>query len=448
VLRNVIKTNYQNIIFLHIFLFLLFSFVGATYSALIIVSRSQLFDSIFTIFFIFFCIIGVYYIFKKKSYYCWALASGIHFGIFLGILLTSPSESTIWVTDSQVTHGPYASLYSEFFLTGQLPASSAPQGKATHVWIGFFFFLFGKSIYSSIIGQYILKIFTCFFIFLIGKNLLNKRLGELSATIYALAPTPLFYTTVLYKEFMIHFLYTVIIYFLYKSILSKKIFFAFSNIFLIIPFFYLLMLERFYFIVLLFPSFFIFLFNKNKNTIWAKIILLSFSAYYVVAHYSLSPKFFFVNFELLSTLRLKHSEFLDILYSYNYNIPYFLAVIKIILTPFFSFNKFDIFFDFAQLLIWGSFVHQVIITMAIFSFLSYLIHFKRYVVFFSFGLPFLLFILFAAYVSPWAGRIRDSFYPLISVFAALFFLSIKIRKKTQKIPFKFEFEFKDIKTLS
>jgi len=433
------ESYFKHPLFFQVIFLCLFILIGMAYSTLILASNSQILDSIITIFFLLASVCSTYYIFKNNSYYCWALILGIHLGIFLGIVIFSPPQNTIWVIDSLTSHKPNALIHAESFAAGRFPSTHSPQGNATHFWIGFFFFLFGNNIYASVIGQYILKIFTCFLIFSLGKNLLNKKLGELSCTIYALSPTPLFYTTVFYKEFMVHFLYVAIMYFLYKSIISQKKLSALLNILLIFPFFYLIMLERFYFLVLLSSSFFIFLFNKNKKTIIAKATLLCFILYYVITKYSLSYQFLSVNLQTIASLRAKNLEFLDILHSYNYNIPYILALVKIILTPFFSLNKFTIFFDFAQLLIWGSFVHQFIVLTAMSSFVLYLLHFRRYVVFLSFGMPFLLFILFAAYISPWAGRIRDSFYPLISIFAALFFLSIK-KNNLRKIPFNIEFQ--------
>jgi hypothetical protein len=67
----------------------------------------------------------------------------------------------------------------------------------------------------------------------------------------------------------------------------------------------------------------------------------------------------------------------------------------------------------------GSFINQVIITLSILGFYKTIKNKKQIALHFFVILPFIIFLLFAAYIGPWSGRLRDSFYPIIAVYGSV-----------------------------
>ena len=134
--------------------------------------------------------------------------------------------------------------------------------------------------------------------------------------------------------------------------------------------------------------------------------------------------------EKVQQQRSYHSSFSDIINQFNYMIPYPVAFIKILFSPYFSNNKFSIFTGPSSLLSWGSFINQLIIISAIVGLLK---NFRKSSVHFYLWLPLLIFLLFAAYISPWSGRLRDSFYPLIACYAAYYLYNNKYFRKIFRI---------------
>ncbi len=123
--------------------------------------------------------------------------------------------------------------------------------------------------------------------------------------------------------------------------------------------------------------------------------------------------------EFIKNLRIHHASFRDISHRFNYDIPYVVAILKTLMTPIWSPDKLAMFKGASALITWGSFVHQ----MTMFSYLAAIVHIAR-VKKLRLGLhmqiPFIIFVLVAAYVSPWAGRIRDSFYPFLVLYASYY----------------------------
>ena len=172
--------------------------------------------------------------------------------------------------------------------------------------------------------------------------------------------------------------------------------------------------ERFYLSFLFIPTLLLTLWNirinKPTKAILTTLFLASIAWYLSTNNINLSTCVSYIQ-----GLRVSYSAFSDVNYAYNYNIPYPLAVIKIAFTPFFTFNKFNLFYDYSYILIWGSIIHQLTMLISTWSlFLNIKENFYKHL---TLTISFILFMLICAYVSPWSGRLRDSFYPLIAAYA-------------------------------
>tara|TARA_Y100000296_G_C5146102_1_gene243769 strand:+ start:616 stop:882 length:267 start_codon:yes stop_codon:yes gene_type:complete len=77
------------------------------------------------------------------------------------------------------------------------------------------------------------------------------------------------------------------------------------------------------------------------------------------------------------------------------------------------------FYNYSYLLIWGSFLNQLVITIFAFQVLRNIkIAFTKYWYIF---LPLVFYFFLFAYIAPFSGRLRDVFYPMISIWSATLF---------------------------
>jgi len=131
----------------------------------------------------------------------------------------------------------------------------------------------------------------------------------------------------------------------------------------------------------------------------------------------------FVNIWTLSELveyfkdyRIQYNSYSYMNDKYNKDLPYILSFIKLYLTPFFTLDKFKLFFDFSILLTWGSFIHQA--TMMLFTigaFHELKNNFRRGLINI---LPFFIFMVAFAYIASYSGRTRNSYYSIICMYAS------------------------------
>jgi len=401
--------------------------VGILYSVLLFIYPSINKDSFITI--VFLAIIFSLFILNikvinknslyKNSYYKYIavlMTLALHSGILLGCYFVDVKDSILWVVDSYEMHLPGAINVANYLAGNEgIRDTGSAWDKIyfTHILVGIFFYVFGISpIISSIVLMFA-KMGTVFVIFLLGKRLFDNKIAAIAAVIYSLMPTILLYTLVFYKEAIIQFLVVSIILFFHDVFNAKRK--VYSSIMLVILL-SLIMNERFY----LFPIFVAIIYmnllfdhsiGKTIKIIFSMIILLASIQFYLIY----STVIDFANIlQIVEGFRVAYNSYDDV-NDINANLPYVLSIIKLIFTPFFTLNKFDLFGNFSYILIWGSIFNQVVIAISLIGmYKSLSLNFKKhwYVI-----TPFIIFLSVFAYVSPYNGRLRDSFYPIIVIYA-------------------------------
>lgn len=343
------------------------------------------------------------------------------------IILKSPN-TFFWVDDSLKTHLNESLKFTHFF-QGNPPDASMGiySGLSTHSFTGLLFTIFGVNVLATVIAQLFFKVLAAAFIYKAAHFLWDKKTALLAMLLYGLCPTIFFYNLVFYKESAVQAFYAALIYFTLKIFVDKK--YLYLVPFLV--FFAALLRERFYisYVFLVTVALVAFQFPLKKHPKQNILMLLSglTAVFFVYRHQSIQIQ---TLPETLVHYRSLHTNFGDVMNQYNYDIPYPVAFIKILFSPYFSPNKFKIFKDFSTLLTWGSFVNQAIILASVLGFIKLA---RTKFLHFSLWVPFILFLLFTAYISPWSGRLRDSFYPLISCYAAYFICHNKFIKKALKL---------------
>lgn len=349
----------------------------------------------------------------------------LNLGILLATLFFNIPESFFWTQDAIVTHIPQSTKFTNFFLgRGQL-SSEIIQGTTTHFLNGALFAILGKGIFASTLAQLIFKCLALYAIYEIAIILWCPRVATLAVCLYAFSPNNFFYTVVFYKESAVQALYALILLSALKIFIQKK----FLHIILLTISIILLNSERFYLAYLLLPMLVFLAVYYFARPNWKQLVILTILSAFIV-FMILTSKYYDLNIhgiiEAIQIKRAQYSSYSDVLNKYNYDIPYVLAFVKILLSPFFTFNKFKIFSDFSLLLIWGSPLNQLIIVTSVVGLYQAC---KRSFVHLILWVPFVLFLLLAAYISPWSGRLRDSFYPLISIYAAFYLHNNKYFRK-------------------
>lgn len=396
-------------------------FICGLYSFLIIKAPTGFLGSLITIGFIFAC--GLFFFDElKKSKIddltplkLLACNFFVYLGIAVGAYVAQAVDTVFWVSDSIETHIPMVDLMVNAITEGNLLAQikSLAPGTTTHILTALCFIIFGKSTYSTLLALFTLKSLGCLGVYFLARALFNPKSAYISGLLYALTPTVLFYTLTLYKEAAVQAFVAWIFYFF-------VLFFKRHKTWAVIPFLILigaLSFERVYLPWLIIPAFFLMsLFSKNRERFiglsLAGIGLLGASIYT-----SLLNKNPLELFTTIEDLRVAQMTYKDYSFSLNYGIPYPLAIMKAFFTPFLTPIKFQIFSDYSYLLIWGSFVNQILLFSFLFQWWKEFKHERLFHLFIV--LPFIVFILLLAYIAPWAGRIRDSFYPIVVMYAGV-----------------------------
>jgi hypothetical protein len=416
-----------------------------------LMSSSFVMQNIFTVIFI--TSIIVIFLFNTKNL-SWEGSNGfvvillqiitLHLSIAVTAKVLNAPDSFFWVTDSYSTHLPESIKYSEYFKGNPIPLSEkikswkdiasfrTPQGTFTHMVTGLFMAIFGVNTFSSILVQLLFKLVALYCIFSTAKLLWSEREGVIAAQLYAFCPTVFFYNLMLYKESAVQML-TASIFLMVLLIYQQRKWWA---LFPLILAFVLLSKERFYVSIIM--SFVLILpickilprARKVRIGVIGGMFLVLIGL--LIVFNQEVTDLWVKNFNWVKIYKSRYASFSDVLNNYNYQIPYPLAFIKILFSPYFTLNKFSIFSHWSLLIIWGSFINQAIILASVGGFLGTLR--KRNHVHIILWLPFICFLIFAAYISPWSGRLRDSFYPLIACYGAFFLVNnkhfIKVLDKT------------------
>jgi hypothetical protein len=358
---------------------------------------------------------------------CYALT--LHLALIFGFYLSGRPETALWVADSYAIHIPGASNVANYIHgTGEfLSIGETYTGIfLTQAFVGILFSFLGINPFSSSIALMIVKLLTVFMVFQLGRAMFNKKIAAIGALIYVFMPTILYYTTVFYKEAIIQFLVTTIL----LSVL--KIFVGQDR-----PKFWLLLIlamaglvgERGY-LCFLFMAAFIplalitarFYRNRYPTALFTLVgcgviyaVLKKYVAWMILYHLDSKNNVLLDLLAAISNFKLLYSSFPDVT-PINSTLIYPLAFVKILFTPFFTLNKFTLFSDYSYILIWGSFINQAVILLSLYGMYKALKSDWRRNWFLI--MPFFLFLCVFAYVAPYIGRLRDSFYPLIAIYAA------------------------------
>lgn len=356
----------------------------------------------------------------------------INLGIGGAAFILKSPESYFWVQDSVNTHLPESIKYLKFF-KGEIPFSEIGHfaGVSTHLVTSLFLGIFGINTLATILAQLFFKIIALTCLYSFNSILWNKRIALVSIILYGLCPTVFFYNLVLYKESAVQAYFAASLLFTLKIFIEKK----YWNIIPLIIALLFLLNERFYisYVFVLTLPYFIYKLPFRKTPkgllLFLICVIVLFIGVYSINYKSMNN---YTVWEHLQAYRQHHQSFSDVLNHYNYEIPYPLAFVKILFSPYFTVNKFKIFNDFSTLLIWGSPINQIIIAASVMGLWK---AGKQSLLHVNLWIPFILFLIAAAYISPWSGRLRDSFYPLIASYAAFYLV--------QNIYFKRVFRLSD-----
>ena len=343
----------------------------------------------------------------------------MYLGVYLGVYLSGAHESVIWMPDSYRVHLPQSILFMRGDNILRIPQHVDERFLFFHMITGVFFLFFGVNIYAGGAVLFIGKILSAFVIFILGARIFDKKVGIIALLIYSFMPTVLFHSIVFYKEVYVHLFVALIYYF------SYRVLFEYQNKFLLPLLISLLLLfnERFYLASFFVITLFGLLLLSPKIPKKYRITLLSILSIFGLYIFYL----FFYDITHLASWRRSYNGYPDINKKWNTEIPYLLAFIKILFTPFFTFNKFDLYDKFAYLGIWGTFFNQIIISLMLGGLYKRIK--KDILLNFLIFFPLFCFLLLFAYVGPAHGRLRDSFLPVISIYAAYAAFFLFKRKK-------------------
>jgi hypothetical protein len=344
-----------------------------------------------------------------------------HFGIFLGFILASGSYDMLWPVDTMDHHLPNAIIVSKWILgEGEIEIfSDNPFAKIyiSNILVGIFFAAFGVHPVISGLAMLLIKLFTVYLIYRSALILTKDGFIALVASIiYGLLPTITFYTIQFYKDFFIQFLVSLVVFIFIKSISINNRRLA---LLIVLPL-AILFVERFYLVVIICGALIIYYWATSQNLFFKiSITLLCGLVSIAVLDYYFSGQGVNELIESVLSFEATQNESIDIVPTTFIALDIF----RIAFTPFFNLYKLDFYNKYDSLLTFGGFIHQLIM---LFYFRGLWIFRKNRIVLLNISFFFLMFIL--AMIMPYDGRARDSFYSLVSIFAAIGISSFLKRK--------------------
>lgn len=351
----------------------------------------------------------------------WVVWSGVAFyGLLILGFWAIGRKDVLWVADSHSLHVPGVEKAIAFLEgDGRLEFSSIfeNQFQISHIWAAFLGVIAGVDPVATACTNLFLKVLT----WVIWWRLIEKHFGALVAAISLMflifIPTQIFYGLVFYKEPMVQLLVVIA---LWSSIGvlstgSKYVFLMGLGAVM------LLAIERIYLAPMLGVALMLSLIPNAKRLVLSFTSLMLAGT--VVIATVLFGFIFFRDFSLikifdnLAWVRHNYMNAPGVDKSWNQDIPYALALVKILFTPFFHPNKLDVFKEFSAFITWGAIPSQIVTAIAVLG-VWFEVQKERLRTL-VLVVPFLLFLLLFAYLAPYSGRQRDSFYPVISLFAAI-----------------------------
>lgn len=357
--------------------------------------------------------------FQVGAGYVVLLAACNHIGIIMGFSLGSGPESFLWPADTLDHHLPNAIAFSEWMSgSGDIAFSGDNPFSVLYVsnmWVGFFFLVFGIYPVVSAYAMLLIKLLTVVLIYRAALNISNcSWIAITAALIYGLMPTVTFYTLQFYKDFFIHFLVALLLYFFSKSHEKPSI-----AALMVIPL-SILVIERFYLVIMICVALTAYFFTLSGR-IFQKLaifILAALTVYFVLGHYFAGQGIS----DLLSTINdfaSAQNQSEGVTPTTNLALDMFRAMF----TPFFNFYKLDFYMGLDSILIFAGFIHGIVMLLYL---RGIWVERKRRIV--MINIAFLILLIILALVMPYAGRARDSLYPLLSIFAAIGLGSLLDRK--------------------
>ncbi len=326
----------------------------------------------------------------------------------------------LWVPDSITLHGPGAERAMAFLKgNGSLDFASVfgEQVQFTYLWAALLGIFAGINPVSTAVSNLMIKLLTWF----LWHRSIEKHYGQQIANVTLLllmfVPTQIFYGLVFYKEPVVQLLVVIALSAaldLRVSPNAKSVVFGAASVLC-------LAIERIYLapmlglVLLLSISPHIKSFAFNRRTIAGGVFALG--AVWVFGTVFFRDFSLLKIFDNLAWLRHNYMNAPGVDKAWNQDIAYPLAVIKTLFTPFFHPNKLEVFKDFSAILTWGAIPSQAVTMLAVFGVSVEFIRTKLKTAILV--VPFALFLLLFAYLAPYSGRQRDSFYPVIALFAAI-----------------------------
>ncbi|MDA9958170.1 hypothetical protein N9E24_00065 [Alphaproteobacteria bacterium] len=322
--------------------------------------------------------------------------------IFLSVFVFEDPYRSYIVADSIRYHLPNALEFAAilergFDNSGALTFAGFERIYIANYYIGAFIYIFGFNAYFFPLFLIPTALLTVFFIKKSAAMVLSAEHKEFPALVYVLAPSMLMYGNQFYKEFLVHLLVSILCY----LFLSKRFLLYFLVCFFLVY-------ERFYLGAIFFAwalAYITISFNyiKKPSILAGGAIALICVVYYLSLSIPLNVESLLA---FVSSSRAHHSE-VNVTASGLFPID----LLRIILTPFPTWHKFTDYDSLDFVLISYFFFNFVIVA----TFFSAFLGKNRFSIIYCLGFVFLLFLL--AYVQPFNGRVRDSFLPIMCVFA-------------------------------
>jgi hypothetical protein len=345
----------------------------------------------------------------------------LHLGILPGGMSAHDPTKFFWGSDSIDFHIPLSKIAlndvkSLFTLQAKRYGSTI---LITHLITGIFFKILGVSVFATTLSMLFIKIPTAFLINMLGKRLFTPAIGYFSTLLFLLYPSVIVFDAIFFKEITIQFLLIGFFVLLYDFVDFKKVI---------------------HFIPMLFLLFFSA--HERSYIVPSMLISLIFSSYLFMRNFSIKKKvgilgivfltllgfvYFFSSLyppsqiiQKMLAVRAEYQSIPSVNTKWNYEIPYILAIPKIIFTPFFMLKKFDTYFNLTSLIVWSIPINQFIIFTSILGMLQSL---KNNNLHYPIIASFVFYILLLAYFRPYDGRVRDSYIPIILIFSLSYICS-------------------------
>ncbi len=342
----------------------------------------------------------------------------VHLGILLGVALLDSTGAMLWVVDSKSTHVPMAENVVGFLVGngfGSVPSGNS-QLYLAHVLSGVFFLVFGVNQLASGLALMLGKLGAVFYLFQFSRELVDDRAARLATLIYILLPTALFYTVTFYKEATVQFLVAMACYYMFRIHRHGR----WQEFLLLCLALLLLGNERHYLAPCFGVAMGLLIIFSRRIPVWLKAGMLISGA----VGYDLFCRFYwaFSVDNVLATIQNYRTQYLSFpdVSEINKTLPYPIAVVKLYLSPYFTMVKISSYFGPASLIAWGSFLYQITAVLAPFGFLKLVkeeTSDARIVTIVT--IPFFILVAVFGYVAPYNGRLRDSFLPLLCLFAVV-----------------------------